>query len=134
MGHGCYELAEIITHLIGQLEWQDAIRRTGGDSERILDAITAALPESEGAVWSAEVEAMPSAAMHQFAQALFTAAEHTLEFEFVNVMPDDVMGFTRDHVLEIGFRYEETKITAWIAHTTRHPSWLPAPTREAVAV
>ncbi len=126
MGGGCIEIAEIITHLIGRNDVQEAVHYVDGRPEAMVALIGSHLDDPERSIWQAEAASMPPGIMRQFAQAITDAVTHGLEFRFDNTPPDDVMGFARERAVEIRFRYTETAIIASIAHTSRHPSWLPA--------
>ena len=126
MGFGCLEIAEIITHLIGRKDVQEAVHYVDGRPEAMVALIGSHLDAPERALWQAEAASMPPGIMRQFAQAITDAVAHDLEFRFENTPPDDVLGFARERAVEIRFRYTETAIVASIAHTTRHPRWLPA--------
>ena len=120
----CFDIAEIISAFFAE----DDFRVQAAAPETDLSAlISDRLDAGLRAQWDLERATMPNGVMRQFEQAMRDAAQHDLDFRFENVPPDDVRGFARERAIEVSFRYSETEIVARIAHTRRHPSYLPSP-------
>jgi hypothetical protein len=134
MGHACLEVAEIISSFFMRSDGVREELAASSTNEELLTRLGGCLPAAEAAAWSAERASMPTGVMDQFAQAIRTAVAHDLAFVFTNVPPDDVMGFARERAIEVSFRYTETSVVARIAHTRRHPSYLPAPTTDLASI
>ncbi len=124
MGGGCFDIAEIITHLLGQSEVREAVG-AARDEWEVVSALSERLDAPARATWDAEAAVMPRGIMRQFGQAVSDAVREDLTFRFEGTPPDDVMGSMRERVIEVSFRYSETEIVARMSHTMRHPTWLP---------
>lgn len=125
MGVGCFDIAEIITHLLGQTEVREEIREVEGNPGAIPSVLGRHLDSEKRELWRAEAETMPPGVMRHFGQAVSDAVREDLTFRFEGTPPDDVMGSMRDRVIEVSYRYSETEIVARMSHTMRHPTWLP---------
>ena len=124
MGGGCFDIAQIITQLVGQADVREAVG-AARDEWEVLGVISDHLNPAEREIWDAEAVALPPGITRQFGQVMSDAVRENLTFRFEGTPPDDVMGSMRERVIEITFRYSETEIVATLTHTMRHPTWLP---------
>lgn len=111
----------------------DRVRGCKGDRPaEALALLRSALTPQEAATFGAELDALPPNLVRAIGEAVVYCADNAVTFQMESVLPSTgVLDYARRRRVDLSFEYREDGVTVSIAHTMRHPTWLPALTLPA---